>query len=389
MQLHRTVIVVVSIFYFLAVNFPCFSQEEMRISIAGNHFMPDDTLKLECVVPDWVNDNRSGVLHVWMEDTQKRNAWKLRFPVIQGKVSPQLIIDASLPAGQYALYCQLHTQPFYVNAKLKEKYRQDSIMVTMQLKNDELLTSAVAVKDQQKFWLGKIIFEEQATLFFSPYKNAKINYIDAVITTPLDSTFTPIAETTLFAKIGNAATEIAAEESYKVNFEYFTGKEMGTLKNVEVIGKMKTEIEKFNEASTTGYFKSDNAYVFGGLENQFSANISIFEYLRGRVPGLQFTRGNFPGAYTVSWRGATPDFFLNEMGVTAETLALVSPSDVAMIKVFRPPFMGAFLGGPGGAIAVYTRSGGAAYGNKPFYSNKFVVNGYTPIVYRLKGISTQ
>lgn len=388
MQLHRTVCVVVSIIFLLVVSFPGFSQEDMRISITGDRFMPGDTLTLECVVPEWVNSNRNGVLHVWMEDTQKRNAWKLRFPVMQGKVSPQLIIDASLPAGQYVLYCQLHTQPFYVNAKLKEKYRQDSIMVTMQLKNDELITGAVAVKDQQKFWLGKIIFEEQATVFFSPYKNSKINFIDASIATPLDSAFTPIAETTLFAKIGNTSTE-DAEQSYTVNFEYFTGKEMGTLKNVEVIGKKKTEIEKFNEASTTGYFKSDNAYVFGGLENQFSANISIFDYLRGRVPGLQFTRGKFPGAYTVSWRGATPDFFLNEMGVTAESLALVSPADVAMIKVFRPPFMGAFLGGPGGAIAVYTRSGGTSYGNGPFYGNKFVVNGYTPIVYRLKAISTQ
>lgn len=32
-------------------------------------------------------------------------------------------------------------------------------------------------------------------------------------------------------------------------------------------------------------------------------------------------------------------------------------SDVAYIKVFRPPFFGAYLGGSGGAIAVYTRRG--------------------------------
>ena len=155
------------------------------------------------------------------------------------------------------------------------------------------------------------------------------------------------------------------------------------------MAKKKTEIEKFNEATTTGYFKSDNAYIFGGAENQFTANISIFDYLRGRVPGLQFARGNFPGSYSVTWRGLSPDFFLNEIGVSAETIALVSPADVSMIKVFRPPFMGAFLGGPGGAIAVYTRSGGAGYGNGTFYANKFVVNGYTPLVYTLKGISTQ
>jgi hypothetical protein len=34
-----------------------------------------------------------------------------------------------------------------------------------------------------------------------------------------------------------------------------------------------------------------------------------------------------------------------------------------MIKVFDPPFMGASGGGPGGAIAVYTKKGGASTAN--------------------------
>lgn len=389
MQLFWNVCVFVRLIFFLGLSIHGLSQEEMRIAMDARRFLPGDTLKINCVVPEWVNSNRNGVLHIWIQDVQNRNAWKLRYPVMQGIVSPQLLINASLPPGQYAFYCQLHTQPFYINAKLKEKYRQDSIMVTVQLKNDDLITGAVAVKDQQKLWLGKIVFEEQATVFFSPYKNAKINYIDASIITPLDSSFTPIADTTLLVKIGNSVGNSETDTSYKVNFDYFTGNDLGTLKNVEVVAKKKTEIEKFNEATTTGYFKSDNAYIFGGAENQLTANISIFDYLRGRVPGLQFARGNFPGSYSVTWRGLSPDFFLNEIGVSAETIALVSPADVSMIKVFRPPFMGAFLGGPGGAIAVYTRSGGAGYGNGTFYANKFVVNGYTPLVYTLKGISTQ
>jgi len=41
----------------------------------------------------------------------------------------------------------------------------------------------------------------------------------------------------------------------------------------------------------------------------------------------------------------------------------VSMNDVAMIKVFRPPFFGAMGGGAGGAIAVYTKKGGAVNSN--------------------------
>jgi hypothetical protein len=35
----------------------------------------------------------------------------------------------------------------------------------------------------------------------------------------------------------------------------------------------------------------------------------------------------------------------------------IAVADIAMVKVFRPPFFGAMGGGAGGAIAVYTRKG--------------------------------
>ena len=60
----------------------------------------------------------------------------------------------------------------------------------------------------------------------------------------------------------------------------------------------------------------------------------------------------------VSWRGSTPEFFLDERVVDIELLQNIPIDDVAYIKVFRPPFVGASFGGAGGAIAVYTRKGG-------------------------------
>jgi hypothetical protein len=43
----------------------------------------------------------------------------------------------------------------------------------------------------------------------------------------------------------------------------------------------------------------------------------------------------------------------------ANALQSIPMSDVALVKVFRPPFFGGFGGGSGGAIAVYTKKGGA------------------------------
>jgi hypothetical protein len=46
------------------------------------------------------------------------------------------------------------------------------------------------------------------------------------------------------------------------------------------------------------------------------------------------------------------------MPADVSLLANVNVNDIALVKVFRPPFMGGFGGGAGGAIAVYTKKGG-------------------------------
>src|SRR6185295_2343309 len=75
-----------------------------------------------------------------------------------------------------------------------------------------------------------------------------------------------------------------------------------------------------------------------------------------KVAGLQI---NTSGAYTtLQWRGSTPALFLDEMPTDAGLISTVNVNDVAYVKVFRPPFMGAIGGGAGGAIAIYTRKGG-------------------------------
>ncbi|QGW26787.1 hypothetical protein GLV81_00530 [Phnomibacter ginsenosidimutans] len=60
---------------------------------------------------------------------------------------------------------------------------------------------------------------------------------------------------------------------------------------------------------------------------------------------------------------------------------MIPTADIAYVKVFRPPFYGAYLGGAGGAIAVYTKDGSNGFftGSR----NSFLVNGYTPETFRL------
>lgn len=53
-------------------------------------------------------------------------------------------------------------------------------------------------------------------------------------------------------------------------------------------------------------------------------------------------------------------------------------ADVAMIKVFRPPFLGAFGGGAGGAIAVYYKKGVSRNSNAKGLDHA-TITGYTPV----------
>ena len=109
---------------------------------------------------------------------------------------------------------------------------------------------------------------------------------------------------------------------------------------------------------TTGVFKGfNNAYMLVTETDPAAlASFTVFQYLQGRVAGLIIDNSR---AYSpvVSWRMSTTSFFLNEMQVDASVLATVSMNDIGLIKVFRPPFIGARGNGPGGAIAVYTLLG--------------------------------
>ncbi|HYC29726.1 MAG TPA: hypothetical protein VEB42_12930, partial [Chitinophagaceae bacterium] len=133
-----------------------------------------------------------------------------------------------------------------------------------------------------------------------------------------------------------------------------------TLASVEVTAKQKTKAEKMDEQYTSGLFSGGQASVFVVEDDPVAqASMSVFNYISGRVAGLRVTTAG--GEPSVSWRGGTPAFFLDEMMMDAASLQNIPMSDVAMIKVFNPPFLGAAGGGgANGAIAVYTKKGSSA-----------------------------
>jgi hypothetical protein len=152
-----------------------------------------------------------------------------------------------------------------------------------------------------------------------------------------------------------------------------------TLEDVVVRTKAKSPLQLLDEKYTSPLFSSDDGYQFDVMSDPFAKSaFSVLQYLQGKVAGLLITTPSGGGSNgSVSWRGGTPEFYMNEAPVDISTLSNLSMSDVAYVKVFRPPFFGSVGGGANGAIAIYTRKGGDVQQTKVKGLPYKIIIGYT------------
>ena len=128
-----------------------------------------------------------------------------------------------------------------------------------------------------------------------------------------------------------------------------------TLENVIIKSKGKSPVEIMDEKYASGMFSGGDGYQFDLVNDPFAvSSMNIFYYLQGKVAGLQINTVSQPP--TLSWRGGSPQLYLDQTPVDAGMVAAMSITDVAYVKIFRPPFLGGFNGGNGG-IAIYTKKG--------------------------------
>lgn len=163
--------------------------------------------------------------------------------------------------------------------------------------------------------------------------------------------------------------------------KYGTGpKNAAVLEAVVVRTRVKSRAAELDERYASGMFSGGDAYSFDIMnEPAAMGSINIFNFLQGRVGGLQINTSG--GSVSLQWRGSPTMVFLNEIQTTTDQIATLPVSDIAYVKVLRPPFFGAVGGGPGGAIAIYTRKGGDEVQTENVGAglNKATVVGYSPL----------
>ncbi len=152
------------------------------------------------------------------------------------------------------------------------------------------------------------------------------------------------------------------------------------INEVVVHSFVKSEIHELEDKYASGLFKGGDAFEFNLLKPNTISFPTLFHYLQGKVPGLQIVFQSSMGPSSIDtsifsskkeegsalfgvpkfyWRSSQDEikFFLNQMPTDASTIMTLLMNEIAYVKVFRPPFLGAALGAPNGAIAVYTKIG--------------------------------
>lgn len=159
-----------------------------------------------------------------------------------------------------------------------------------------------------------------------------------------------------------------------ISEEFKEGKIIKSLETVTVKSSIKTREQILDEKYASGFFTGTDAYVFAIEDDPLARSaLTVLDYLKSRVAGMIISTNGNP---TVTWRGNATSVFLNESTSDLSMVQGISMNDVAMIKVFRPPFFSSTSGGTGGAIAVYTKKGEA--GSAATKGLDFVrLNGYS------------
>ena len=149
------------------------------------------------------------------------------------------------------------------------------------------------------------------------------------------------------------------------------------LETVTIKAKTKSPVQLMDEKYTSGFFSGGDSYQFDVLhDTRAQGSLNIFNYLQGQVAGLQINTSSVPPS--LQWRGGSPQIFLDEMPADADMISSIPVTDVAYIKVMRPPFMGS-SNGASGAIAIYTRRGDDAKPAPGKGLDNNMVSGYTAI----------
>ncbi len=153
---------------------------------------------------------------------------------------------------------------------------------------------------------------------------------------------------------------------------YILRQQKGMLKAVTVHGHVPTKTERVISKYVSNEFMEGRASSIDFINNFYPNNNRLFDFLKGRFPGLVITGSDdlpifeYEGMATLHNSAtdsmgvptAVPYFYINEVLTSWEDVRNIPFSDIALIQFLPPPVaMAPFNGGFRGVITIYLKRG--------------------------------
>lgn len=350
------------------------SNDSITVELNKTSFVPGDSISMEISLLNYTTVARAATIQLWIENVKTGRRWKYRYPLVNGYLAATLAIDSSLPGGVYTLNFLLQKTFFKLTGTVKNRNKKDKeINYVMISKNKQMMAGAVPITETDQFTVKNLLFQDSAFIIFSRLKQKK-NELLIDIETALDSAFVPSAINTQLISIGNEAMLQPLPTGYTFTADNTVYKII--LPEVIIKSRSSKRLEDFQNENVSGAFTADDAVILDGLGSDEMANApDFYTYLTTKVGGLRIVIDNESGNRSLVWRNQPVEMFINEIRLEPDLPFLINPSDIALIKVFRPGTQVASNTSAGGAIAVYTKTG--EYNKASNRSYSFYITGYT------------
>ena len=305
------------------------------------------------------------------------------------KIAKGKLMDIRYPAETD--YLQIKGK-ITANKVLKSK-EQLSLNVMLLTKDSSKSMYAIPIQKDGTFKQENTFYYDTAKLFYSINGKKILNNVESVKFE--NSLLNVDAKKAFFAgqQMGNnsASDPLVIDKTDGVNktISIFNEQDQlrrsiasATLKEVVVTARVKTKKQILDDFYTRGVFGGEGNNYTVDVEGDISAKSqNIWNYLQSKIPGLTVVNSGSG----IIWFRITPDdntppaLFLDEVPIELSALGAVDVGNIAYVKAFRPPFVGAFMNGAHGAIALYSKKG-----YSPVYKNEFgaglessLLSGYT------------
>ena len=237
----------------------------------------------------------------------------------------------------------------------------ESLIVFIKKKDSTTKLLTIPYTKNGKFLLGGLVYYDTVKAYYQFNENHNLSNEAAVIFKnglyPGFRKLKPFNNLTLATWSPDDSSLVRKNRMVMAEIAKLQGpdKRYQNLQTVTVRTRVKSNKQKLDELYSSGLFSGGNAIIFDLLDDPFAVSSpDIFSYLQSKVAGLQIINGPNP---TMSWRGSSPDLYLDEFQANTSLIKTIPVSSIAMIKVFSPGSATGLSGGAGGVIAIYTKKG--------------------------------